>query len=869
MKTRMARLAAAALALAVLSLALFSLHREVSHVRYRDVVLALRSLHRSHVALALALAAASYFMIGLVDRLALRYARRPQPLETSAVVGFIASAVSNTVGFSLLSGGAIRYRFYSAAGLEAADTARVVGFVGASFWVGFLAMAGLVLTLDPPAPPAAAGWHLPSLRLLGILFLAVVVAYAAAAHLLRGRVLRVRGLAVTVPPPGLVARQIAAASADWLCASGVLLVVLASLGQPPGRVLGVFIMAQIIGLISHVPGGLGVFESIFLTFLAPEVPAGELLGRLLAFRVIYYLIPFAGALLTLVGLELARRRHLIVGALATVGRWTLPLVPTVFALAAFAAGGVLLVSGATPAVGARALWAGRWLGLPVMETSHLAGSVVGVLLLLLSRGLARRLDGAYVLTLALLLAGAAFSLLKALDWEEAALLGALALALAPFHRVFYRRSSLLAEGFSARWLVAVATVLAGTTWLGFFVHRHVAYAHDLWWRFAVHGDAPRFLRATVAAVVTLVVFALARLLAGARPAEARPTPAQLQLVRQLVAQAPDSGAHLALTGDKWFLFNEARTAFLMYGHAGRSWVAMGDPIGPPEERRELAWRFHELADRHGAHTVFYEVSAENLPIYIDLGLQPQKLGEEAVVDLRGFSLAGRRWKALRGSYNKLERETPVRFEVVEAAEVPALVPALAEVSNAWLAGKHTREKGFSLGAFDPAYLASGPVALLWQGERQRLLAFANLWLGAERRELSVDLMRYQPDAPAGTMDYLFVRIMLWGQQQSYAAFNLGMAPLSGFVDRPLLPAWARVASMLYRHGDHFYNFRGLRAYKEKFHPRWRPKYLAAPGGFALPVVLANVAALVSGGLVAVFGQAGSRSPRGPGLLGAE
>src|SRR5688572_18516964 len=129
MKTRLARLALAALALAVLCLALAALHRELRQVHHRDVVLALRSLHGSHIALALALAAGSYLMIGLVDRLGLIYARRPQPFETSAIVGYIASAVSNTVGFSLLSGGAIRYRFYSAAGLEAADTARVVGFV--------------------------------------------------------------------------------------------------------------------------------------------------------------------------------------------------------------------------------------------------------------------------------------------------------------------------------------------------------------------------------------------------------------------------------------------------------------------------------------------------------------------------------------------------------------------------------------------------------------------------------------------------------------------------------------------------------------------------------------------------------------------
>ena len=128
------------------------------------------------------------------------------------------------------------------------------------------------------------------------------------------------------------------------------------------------------------------------------------------------------------------------------------------------------------------------------------------------------------------------------------------------------------------------------------------------------------------------------------------------------------------------------------------------------------------------------------------------------------------------------------------------------------------------------------------------MAFANLWLGAGHQEMSIDLMRYVPASPDGVMDYLFVELLQWGRQQSYQSFNFGMAPLSGLENRTLAPFWSKAGSLVFRHGEHFYNFQGLRQYKEKFDPQWRPKYLVCRGGLALPRILANVATLISGGV---------------------
>ncbi|MEI2719088.1 MAG: phosphatidylglycerol lysyltransferase domain-containing protein [Gemmatimonadales bacterium] len=150
-----------------------------------------------------------------------------------------------------------------------------------------------------------------------------------------------------------------------------------------------------------------------------------------------------------------------------------------------------------------------------------------------------------------------------------------------------------------------------------------------------------------------------------------------------------------------------------------SWIAMGDPVGPTPARRELVWRFRELADRAGGHTVFYQVGPEHLGLYIDLGLVLSKLGEEAHVPLAEFTLEGRDRKGLRRTHTALGEREGCTVEIIPPSGVPPRPPQLAAVSTAWLAHHHGREKGFSLGGFDPAYLARLPVAIV----RQR-----GLWL---------------------------------------------------------------------------------------------------------------------------------------------
>ncbi|NPC87145.1 lysylphosphatidylglycerol synthetase family protein, partial [Pyxidicoccus fallax] len=399
-------------------------------------------------------------------------------------------------------------------------------------------------------------------RPLGVGMLALLAAYLVACARVR-RPLRVRVVEVRLPRPSLAAAQLAVSCLDWALAALVLWVLLpADAGVSLPGLVALFALAQLAGIASQVPGGLGVFESIILAALSPGVPAPLVLGTLLVYRVVYYLLPFTVAV-GLLALHEAGRHREHLGKVARATRDTFaPVVPWVASAAAFISGAVLLFSGATPTVPERLTFLRDLVPLPLMEASHLLGSLVGLALLVLAQGLQRRLDGAFVLTEVALVAGAVFSLVKGVDYEEAALLLVLAVALVPFRSRFHRRASLLEDAFSPGWLLATGAVVAASVGLGLLAYQHVAYSHDLWWRFTFSGDAPRFMRATVGVLGAGLLFGIVALL---RPASARvrpPDAAALARVRPLVAHSPESAACLALVGDKSLLFNEQGSAFL-------------------------------------------------------------------------------------------------------------------------------------------------------------------------------------------------------------------------------------------------------------------------------------------------------------------
>lgn len=844
---RLLRWVSPAVGLLLFAAAVWVLNKSLQEVSYREVRASIHGLPVSALLWSVLFTAANYAVLCGFDLLAFRYVGRRLTEWKVAVTSFIGYAVANNVGFAIISGTSVRYRFYSRWGLSGADISRIVVFYTGTFWLGFLVLAGWSMAMDPH-PGLVSLLGRTAVAFTGWALLVTALAYAVAAGVRRDPI-PLWKWHIPVPPLQMVAMQYLLSTIDWALAAAVFYVLLPPTELTFAEFLGAFLAAQLLGLVSHVPGGVGVFEGTMVVLLEKYLSLGQIVSSLVIYRLIYYIIPLGVALVILVIDEIRLRRHHFARWGSWFGTLSLQIAPRVLAMFIFLGGALLLVSGATPTASHRLAWIDRNVPLVLVEAGYLIGSVAGVGLLIVSNAVARRLDMAFFAAATWLSLGIAASLLKGADYEEAVLLAGLLVALAASRPAFDRKADFWDARFSPGWTFGLVAVVSAAVWLGFFAFKHVEYSDELWWRFALNQDAPRALRATMLAVVLLLAFGVMRLLRPAQPTLILPADAELERAQALIARQPSTVPYLAYLRDKTLLFSDDGEAFLMYAVQGRTWVCMGDPVGDPRAVTPLIHRFFERCDDYGGVPVFYQVSKDRLHQYADFGLTFAKLGEEAFVDLAGFNLDGAEKKPFRLVMNRFAR-SGMTFRVVPVEEVPLILPRLRETSDAWLAGKRMAEKGFSLGFFSPDYVLHFPVAVV--EEEGRVLAFATVWPGPGGTELSVDLMRYRPDAPRNVMEALLLHLMTWGKAEGYRRFNLGMAPLSGLEVSAVAPVWTRIGNWLFQRGEALYNFQGLRAYKEKFHPAWEPRYLAYPGGLNLPRITADVSALIAGGYRGIF-----------------
>jgi phosphatidylglycerol lysyltransferase len=836
------------LALLVFSVMAWLLHQELEQIHVRDIIAHLQGIPGETLGLGVLLTGGSYFALCLYDFMALRYLHKKVPLGRVIVASFIANAFGHNLGFAAFTGGAFRLRLYASSRLTAIDVATVTGFTSITTSLGLAVLAGVSFLIYPEQASVALRSHANWPRLIGLVLLGIVLAYFVWCCSRRAR-LEFRGWLLR-PPGALVGSiQIIAGTIDLGLSCAVLWLMLPATAHVDFVALaGAYAIGVTVGLISHVPGGLGVFETVVVLAL-PQIPAGALLGSLLAYRAVFYLAPLGVATVMFAAEELGAQRARLAQARARAAAFIGPVVPSVVGALTFIAGVELLLSGATRHVDSEIASIARLLPLPVLELSHLVGSAIGLALLILARALFRRIHLAYHISFWLLLAGGVITLLKGGNVQETLFLWVVLGMLVLGRSSFYRPASLLQQRYTPPWAASIVGVIVASVWVGLLVNRHIEYSNDLWWTFAFDGNAPRMLRASLLVCVLTAAFLLFSLLRPAPPVPELTRKPELDDIRRVLAESPSTLSNAVLTGDKHVLFSASGRSFIMYQVQGRSWIALGDPVGPRSEAEELVWRFRELSDEHGGRVVFYQSSVECLPLYVDLGLAAMKIGEEARVPLANFSLEGSIRAELRTARRRGERDRAT-FEVVQPADVPQILPALRVISDSWLKEKATAEKGFSVGSYSERYLRNFPIALVRRDGEP--VAFANLWQSAAHEELAVDLMRFSPDAPPGAMDFLFVELMLWARQQGFSWFSLGVAPLAGLERHPLAPAWHRIGNFVFRHGEHFYNFEGLRRYKAKFHPTWEPKYLVAPGGVGLPLILVDVSVLIAGGLKELF-----------------
>jgi phosphatidylglycerol lysyltransferase len=522
--------------------------------------------------------------------------------------------------------------------------------------------------------------------------------------------------------------------------------------------------------------------------------------------------------------------------------------PSTAAVLALLSGIMLLASGATPTIPDRFFQIYEIAPVVLIEVSHFLSSILGLVLVLLAFGLRARLDGAWWATLVTLLIASPLALIKAFAWEEATALAAFAALLLPFHGAFPRKARLARMEVTPGWLISALAAVVGAGLLGLWSFQHADYGDKPFWAVMADADAARAIRGWAGAAVLLLAFGVWRLFATvATPKVVGESDPELGRVRAILANAEEAepGSNLALLGDKRFLFSQSGESFLMFGVRGRSWISLGAPVGRRDEQMELLWRFRELADAHAARPGFYGLDSEDLPDVVELGFAIAKVGESAAVSLDTFTIEGTKRGNLRRAWRQAG-EAGATFEVVPPEKVGEIMPELQRISDAWLVHHAGGDKSFSMGGFYPAYVAEFPVGIVrFEG---RIIAFATLWITANKSAFSMDLMRYIEEGPRRIMDFLFVELIEWGRKEGYQAVEFGMAPLSGLDDRPLAPVLSRVGALIFERGEDLYNFQGVRAYKGKYDPVWRPRYIAAANKWAIPLLLADMGLLTSGGV---------------------
>lgn len=295
------------IAICVLGVALIA-HLLREHSIY-DVLRYLRSIP-PHLSLsALALTLLSYLVLTTYDLLAFRFLGREIPSLKVIFVALIAFAFGNNIGMASLAGSSVRFRLYTAFGISAGKVLKVILFSSLTFWLGVAVLGGFLFSFLPLRLPTELRIHPESLRMMGMVLLAIAAGYLILTTIVQ-RPIHVRGLRLQLPPSVIGIQQMSVAAFDWILAAYVLYLLMpSSIESNFGFFLTVFVSAQVLALLAHVPGGIGLLETMMIYFISPHPGARpDILGALLAYRVIYYFIPLAFAVIGLIAFELQRRR---------------------------------------------------------------------------------------------------------------------------------------------------------------------------------------------------------------------------------------------------------------------------------------------------------------------------------------------------------------------------------------------------------------------------------------------------------------------------------------------------------------------------------------------------------------------------------
>ena len=518
-----------------------------------------------------------------------------------------------------------------------------------------------------------------------------------------------------------------------------------------------------------------------------------------------------------------------------------------------------LISAAAPAVQTRLEIISDIFPFEVRVGTRLATAFIGFALILLASGIWRHKRTAWLVTLPTLVISTIFHLMKGLDYEAALISLVLIILLVIYRGRFTAKSDppTIRRGLIVLVVAVIFVLLYGT--IGFyFLDRHFSVHYSLmqavnqtlamFFEYKPPSLQPltRYGKFFVDSIYVLGIgvigYALFAILSPVILREAARDIDREKAEKIIQAYGRTVLARFCLFKDKSYFFSP-NGSVISFAVNRRMAVVLGDPVGPREDVLDALRAFKEFCIGNDWLPVFYQTLPEYLEEYKSVGLRSLKIGEEAIVPLAGFQLAGGEMKSLRTSVNKMTR-LGFTQEVLPPPHSPELLAQLESISNEWMLEQNGKEMKFSMGWFDRGYLNTTLVLVIRDAEGQPV-AFANLVSEYQNNEMAVDLMRHKSDAPAGVMDFLFVSMLNYAKEAGFATFNLGLSGLAGVGESNSDPAIEKALHFIYTSVRTAYNYKGLHNFKEKFNPAWEPRYLVYPGLQSLPVVALAVSSVSS------------------------
>lgn len=611
---------------------------------------------------------------------------------------------------------------------------------------------------------------------------------------------------------------------EWLLVAGFFILIGASLGIHTNlaAVFPLYVVAQVLGVVSMLPGAIGSFDVMMLIELTLlGVPRSTAVVWLLLFRVFYYLLPLVLGLIFFVHYLAVRINAFFDGIPATMVRQAAQVVITIFM---YVSGIFMLLAASVPDLTASNRLLQRLYPFSFFFLHQLTTILFAIAMLACARGIQAKVKKAYWPTLLLLLVGIVNTWLNLGTPSLTIYLAVLLLLVILMRNTVYREKL----QYSLGKFIVDGSIFAGSLILyslvGLVNSPTYTAKHKVPSFFLFPGEKiwlSGFFGMLLGLLIMVLIFRY--FMHGADPFGIK-QPLAADRVRAIIAEfGGNETSHLAFLGDKniyYYTVDGKDQLFFMYQARNGRLVVMGDPVGNHAVWQEAVYQFMTTADRYGYQLVFYEVGEEMTLLLHEYGFDFLKTGEDGLVKLADFTLAGKKQRSQRALMHKFDREG-YQFSIIQPPFDDQFMRELKAVSDEWL--DHQVEKGFSLGYFDPAYLNTAPIGIVTDAH-DKIVAFATFMPTGGKKILTIDLMRHTHDAPSGIMDKIFIAMFEYGQQHGYTYFDLGMAPLANVGHSQFAFNAEKIAHFIYEYGADLYSFQGLRRYKEKYASLWRPRY---------------------------------------------